>query len=106
MSFKFRPTAGGEVDVVANSLKFFPVATGPEFRDLIEAIVASGPDATKPTKVEQFFASHPAVGPAFASATTPASYVRETYNGVNAFVFIDADGKRSPFRFQIAPLAG
>jgi catalase len=43
--------------MVTNSLKFFPVGTGEDFRDLLQAIIASPPDAPKPTKLEQFFAS-------------------------------------------------
>ena len=44
MAMKFHlPDGGGDVDVVQNSLKFFPVATGADFRDLLLAISASGP---------------------------------------------------------------
>src|ERR1700733_1237482 len=38
MSVKFHLPDGNEVDIVENSLKFFPVATGAEFRDLLQAI--------------------------------------------------------------------
>lgn len=105
MSMKF-DLPGGEMDVVTNSLAFFPVATGEEFRDLLQALAASGPDAPKPTKAEQFIAAHPSVPKAFASATTPTSFAREIYNGVDAFIFVDAAGKRQPFRFQFVPAAG
>ncbi len=106
MSLKFHLAGGGEMDVVVNSLAFFPVATGEEFRDLLQALAASGPDAPKPTKVEQFIAAHPTVPKAFGSVSTPSSLARETYNGVNAFVFVDAAGKKQPFRFQFVPVAG
>lgn len=106
MSVKFHQPDGSDVDMVINSLKFFPVATGEEFRDLLQAVGQSGPDAPKPTKLEQFFASHPAAPKAFASAETPTSFARETYNGVDAFVFVDAAGKRQPFRFQVVPAEG
>ncbi len=79
LSLKFHLADGGEMDGVSNSLAFFPVATGEEFRDLLQALAASGPDAAKPTKAEQFIAAHPSVPKAFASATTPTSYARETY---------------------------
>jgi catalase len=104
MSIKF-DLPGGEMDVVTNSLAFFPVATGEEFRDLLQALAASGPDAAKPIKAEQFIAAHPSVPKAFASATTPTSFARETYNGIDAFIFVDAAGKRQPFRFQFVPAA-
>ena len=106
MSMKFDLPGGGEMDVVTNSLAFFPVATGEEFRDLLLALAASGPEAAKPTKAEQFIAAHPSVPKAFASAATPTSFARETYNGIDAFIFVDAAGKRQPFRFQFVPAAG
>lgn len=106
MAVKFHLPDGGEVDIVENSLKFFPVATGAEFRDLLQAVAESGPDAAKPTKLDAFFASHPAAQPALSSAETPISFAREIYNGIDAFVFVDAAGKRQPFRFQVVPEEG
>jgi catalase len=106
LGLRFHLADGGEMDVVTNSLKFFPVATGEEFLALLQAVAASGPDAAEPTPLEKFVATHPTVPKAFASTSTPASYARETYNGINAFVFVDADGKRQPFRFRLAPVAG
>jgi catalase len=106
MAVRFHLPDGAEVDIVANSLKFFPVATGAEFRDLLQAASESGSDSPKPTKLESFIASHPTVPMALASAATPVSYVRETYNGVNAFVFVDEAGNRRPFRFRLVPVEG
>ncbi len=106
MSMKFHLADGGQMDVVTNSLAFFPVANGEEFRDLLQALAASGPEAAKPTRAEQFIAAHPSVPKAFGSVATPTSYARETYNGIDAFVFVDAAGTRQPFRFQFVPVAG
>ncbi len=106
MAIKFRPADGTEVDVVTNSLPFVPVATGEEFLELLQALASSGPESPKPTKADQFIAQHPAVPKAFSAVATPSSFARETYNGVDAFVFVNADGKRQPFRFRIVPLAG
>jgi catalase len=106
LGLRFHLTDGGEMDVVTNSLKFFPVATGEEFLALLQAVAASGPDAKKPTPLDDFVAAHPSVPKALASTSTPASYARETYNGINAFVFVDDAGKRQPFRFRIVPVAG
>ena len=106
LGLRFHLADGGEMDIVANSLKFFPVATGEEFLALLQAVAASGPDAAKPTPLEDFVAAHPTVPRALASASTPASYARETYNGINAFVLVDAAGERHPFRFRLAPVAG
>jgi catalase len=106
MSIKFVLADGGQVDVVTNSLAFFPVPTGEDFRDLLTAFAASGPDAPKPTQAEQYMAAHPTVPKAFGSVGTPSSFARETYNGVDAFIFVDAAGKRQPFRIKIVPVAG
>lgn len=106
LSLKFKLADGGEMDVVVNSLKFFPVATGEEFLQLLTAVSQSGPDAPSPKPVETFFAAHPAAPAAFGSAKTPSSFARQTYNGVNAFVLVDKDGKRQPFRYRFVPVAG
>ncbi|HJS87548.1 MAG TPA: catalase family peroxidase, partial [Acetobacteraceae bacterium] len=105
-AFKFHLSGGGEMDLVLNSLSFFPVATGAEFRDLLQAVAASGPDSPKPTALDKFFASHPAAPRAFATAATPSSFARETYHGLDAFIFVDAAGKRQPFRWRVVPMAG
>ncbi|GEP11492.1 catalase family peroxidase [Methylobacterium gnaphalii] len=96
----------GDMDVVTNALKFFPVATGEEFRDLLTAVSKSGPDAAKPTPLETFVASHPAAAKAGGTAKTPTSLARQIYNGVNAFFFVDAAGKKQAFRWRIVPVDG
>ena len=105
MAIKFYDV-NGDVDVVTNSLAFFPVATGEDFLALLTALAESGPDAPKPTKADQFLAAHPTVAKAFGTVSTPVSFARETYNGVDAFVFVNAEGKRQAFRFQFVPVAG
>src|SRR5262249_29997181 len=52
MAIKFHLPGGSDTDMVINSLKFFPVATGEDFRDLLLALAASSPDAPKPTKFD------------------------------------------------------
>jgi len=105
MSVKFHVN-GNEVDVVTNSLPFFPVATGEDLLALLQALSVSGPDAPKPTKADEFIAAHPTVGKAFGAISTPTSFARETYNGVDAFIFVNAAGDRQPFRFRLVPAAG
>ncbi|MDR3463704.1 MAG: catalase family peroxidase [Beijerinckiaceae bacterium] len=106
LSVKFHLADGSDMDIVTNALKFFPVANGEEFLALLQALAASPAGAPKPTKLETFLAAHPAAPKAMASVSTPTSFARETYNGVDAFVFVDAAGKRQPFRFKIVPVAG
>jgi catalase len=103
MAVKFRLLDGSEADMVTNSLKFFPVATAADLRDLFEAIAASPPEASKPTKLEQFVAGHPTVAAASATPSTPASFADEQYQGLNAFVLVNKAGERQAVRFVIAP---
>ncbi len=103
MAIKFHLPDGSDTDMVINSLKFFPVATGEDFRDLLLALAASPPDAAKPTKFEQFVASHPSVPAAFATVSTPDSFADEEYYGVDAFVFVNKAGARQAVRYQMVP---
>ena len=103
MAIKFHLPDGRDTDMVINSLKFFPVSTGEDFRDMLLALAASPPDAAKPTKFEQFAASHPAVPAAFATAATPDSFADEQYYGINAFVFTSKAGEKQAVRYQMVP---
>jgi catalase len=103
MSIKYHLPDGSDTDMVLNALKFFPVSTGADFRDLLLALAASPPDAPKPTKFEEFVASHPTVPAAFASTGTPASFAEQEYYGIDAFVFVNAAGERQAVRYQMIP---
>jgi len=103
MAIKFHLPDGSDTDMVLNSLKFFPVSDAADFRDLLLAVAASPPDAAKPTKLEQFVASHPTVPAAFASAMTPNSFADEEYYGIDAFIFVNKAGERQAVRYQMVP---
>ena len=103
MAIKYHLPDGSDTDMVINSLKFFPVSSGEDFRDLLLAAAASPPDAAKPTKFDEFVAGHPTVPAAFATAATPDSFVDEEYYGIDAFVFVDKDGARQAVRYQMVP---
>lgn len=103
MAVKFHLPDGSETDIVINSLKFFPVATGEEFRDLLLALADSPPNAAKPTKFEQFAANHPSVPAAFSTVATPDSFADEEYYGIDAFVFVNKAGEKQAVRYQMLP---
>jgi len=103
MAVKFHLPDGSDTDIVINSFKFFPVSTGEEFRDLLLALAESPPNATKPTKFEQFAASHPSVPAAFGTVATPDSFADEEYFGIDAFVFVNKAGERQAVRYQMLP---
>jgi catalase len=103
LAIKFHLPDGGDTDMVTNSLKFFPVSTAADFRDLLLALTESPPNAPKPTKFEQFLASHPTAPRAFATPKTPASFADEEYYGINAFVFVNNKGERQAVRYVVTP---
>jgi len=103
MAIKYHLPDGSDTDMVIVSLKFFPVASGEDFRDLLLAIAASPPDALRPTKLEQFVAGHPAVSASSATVNTPDSFANEEYYGLNAFVFVNKAGARQAVRYQMMP---
>jgi len=103
MAIKYHLAGGEDTDMVLNSLEFFPVASGAEFRDLLLAIAASPPDAPKPTPLEKFVAGHPSVPAALATTRTPDSFADDTYYSVNAFMLIDRAGEKRPVRYQMLP---
>ena len=106
LAVRFHQPTAGDTDIVLNSLKFFPVATGAEFRDFLLAAGASPPTAPKPTKLDSFLAAHPTVSQALGALATPTSFSHETYNGVNAFIFTNAAGKKQYFRYAAVPVDG
>ena len=103
----FHLADGSDMDIVANSLKLFPVATGEDVPR-----PAAGRRRQRPGcgQADAGRALHRRP-PGRAAGVRPASprrssLARETYNGINAFVFVGAAGKRQPFRFRIAPVTG
>src|SRR4029453_18874741 len=103
MAIKYHLPDGSDTDMVINSLKFFPVSTGEDFRDLLLALAASPPDAAKPTKLDGFVAAHPTVRAAFHTANTPGSFADEEYYGIDAFVFVNKAGERQAVRYRMVP---
>ena len=103
IAIRYHLPGGGYTDMVTNSFKFFPVGTGEDFRDLLQAIVASPPDAPKPTRLEQFFGSHPNAPKAIGSLPIPDSFAHEEYHGIDAFIFVNKSGQRQAVRYVIAP---
>ncbi|MEP7186150.1 MAG: catalase family peroxidase [Rhodanobacter sp.] len=106
MAIRFALPNGQSTDLVAHSFNGFPSPNTDDFRDLMQAIAASGPTAAKPTKLDGYLAQHP-VAKHFLTTQgpNPASYGAIRYFGVNTFKFINAAGKVTYGRYQIVPLA-
>ena len=94
-------------DIVAHSTDGFPARTAEEFLEFLRAAAASGPDAAKPTPIEQFLGSHPkALAFIVTPKPIPTSFARESFFSVSAFKFINAAGKAQFVRYRILPEAG
>ncbi|WGJ15874.1 catalase family peroxidase [Methylocapsa sp. D3K7] len=103
LAIKYHLADGSETDMVINSLKFFPVSSGEDFRDMLLAVAESPPGAPKPTKLDEFAAKHPSMPKALATVETPDSFADEEYYGVNAFVLVNDKGERRAVRYIMAP---
>lgn len=107
ISIRFQLPDGTYTDIVSISVNGFPAATPEDFLGLLNAVAASGPEAPKPSPVEQFLGSHPA---ALKFVTTPkpapVSFATQAFYGVNAFSFTNAKGESRYGRYQIIPLLG
>jgi catalase len=103
IAIKYHLSGGRDTDMVTNSFKFFPVGTGEDFRDLLQAITQSPPDAPHPTKLEQFFGNHPNALKAIGSLPIPDSFADEEYHGIDAFIFVNKSSQRQAVRYVIAP---
>jgi catalase len=103
IAIKYHLPGGADTDMVTNSFKFFPVGTGEDFRDLLTAIVASPPTAPHPSKLEQFFGTHPNAPKAIGSLPIPDSFADEEYHGIDAFIFVNKSGQRHAVRYIVAP---
>ncbi|MGH8157761.1 MAG: catalase family peroxidase [Rhodanobacter sp.] len=109
MALRFAQANGQQWRTGMNSMPVFPVATPQGFYDQLKA---QQPDRATgkpdPAKVAAFFAAHPetAAFRAWAKTAKPsASFATEGYWSLDAFVLVNADGKRQPVRWRMAPEA-
>jgi len=82
---------------------FFPVATPDAFYALLQASGSKEPDAMK-----NFAAAHPeiaAFGAWAGSAPWIESYAGDTFNSLNAFLFVDPTGAKHAVRWSLKPQA-
>jgi len=94
-------------DIVSHSTDGFPARTGQEFLELLRAIASSDPSKPSPSPIEIYLGSHPkALEFVQTPKPTPSSFARETYFGVTAMRFTNADGVSRYGRYRITPDAG
>jgi catalase len=105
MALLFKLSDGEEWRTGMNNIPVFPVKSAQGFHDLL---VATAPDPATgkpdPAKMKAFFAEYPEAAKALQSISSqPASsgFADSTYNGLNAFRFINAQGGITPVRWSM-----
>ena len=105
-AIKFSQPGGFTTDIVAHSYNGFPVKTTDDFRDFLLALSVSGPDAPKPTEVDNYMESHPATKAFVNNQKNLASFATAIYYAANSFKFTNAAGFSTYVRYQFIPQAG
>ncbi|MEO8004715.1 MAG: catalase family peroxidase [Betaproteobacteria bacterium] len=107
MALRFNLPGGATSDLVTHSFNGFPSKTADEFRDLLNAIAASGPGTAAPTALDTYFGDHP-IAKTFLTTQSPppVSYATVSYFGVNSFKFTNAKGRVLFGRYRIEPEGG
>lgn len=94
-------------DIVSHSTDGFPTRTGEEFLEFLRALAVSDPANLTGSPLEAFLGSHPkALEFVQIPKPAPSSFGRETYFGVTAMKFTNADGVSRFGRYRIVPEAG
>lgn len=92
-------------DIIAHSTDGFPVRTGEEFLEFLQAAAAFG--AGRPEAMGAFLATHPNAKRFIeAPKPIPTSFVREAFFAVTSFKFTNFQGASRHGRFRIRPDAG
>jgi catalase len=108
MALLFKLPNGEEWRTGMNNIPVFPVNSAQGFYDLL---LASAPDATTgkpdPVKMSAFFAKYPESAKAMQlilSQAVSSGFADSTYNSLNAFRFINAQGEVVPVRWSMVPV--
>ena len=104
ISLQVTPPDGQQWRMALIDLPFFPLSTPDVFYELL---VASG-QKDNPDAMKNFAARHPEIGAFGAwakSAPFTESYAEERYNGLDSFVFTDAQGVDHVVRWSLLPAA-
>jgi catalase len=107
LAIRFNLAEHVHTDIVSHSTDGFPARNGQEFLGLLTAIASSDPSKPSPSPIEVFLGSHPkALEFVQAPKPAPSSFARESYFGVTALRFTNAEGLSRYGRYQIIPDAG
>jgi catalase len=108
MALRFLPPGGEEWRTGMNNIPVFPVNSA---RGFYEQLLAYSPDAATgkpdPAKVKAFLATHPEAARALAlikKRQVTSGFADSSFNGLNAFRFVDAAGASLPVRWSMVPV--
>ena len=108
MAILFKLPDGEEWRIGINNIPVFPVKTPQGFYDLL---LASAPDPATgkpdPAKMSAFLAKHPESAkamPLIGNNPVSSGFDNSTYNSLNAFRFINANGAVVPVRWSMVPV--
>ncbi len=107
LAVRFNLAEHVHTDIVSHSTDGFPTHTGEEFFEFLKALASSDLSNIPASPLGAFLGSHPAAL-AYVQAPKPApvSFATETFFGVTAFHFTNAEGKSRYGRYRIVPEAG
>jgi len=106
---RFLLGSGAVTSWAAVSLPAFPARTPSDFVRVTAAQKPLFGIKPNPLKIIAYLVSRPAVFPTIKAITQlkpAASFGTTAYNGIHTYFFVDAKGKRQPFRYRWAPRAG
>src|SRR5580704_2637981 len=108
MALRFLLPGGGEWRTGMNNIPVFPVNSA---RGFYEQLLASSPDPATgkpdPEKMKAFLAAHPEAEQALAlikKRQITSGFANSTFNGLNAFRFVDAAGAPTSVRWSMVPV--
>lgn len=107
LAVRFELPDGEEWRTAMINLPVFPVQNVEQFREQLLAS-ATNPATGKPDpeKMKAFVAAHPATAralPIIQGRKISSGFADDTYYGLNAFRFIDAQGRSTPVRWTMIP---
>jgi len=103
LAIKFEMEDGTSTDIISHSFNGFPTPNSDQFRELLLAISTSGPNATKPTDLDKFLATHPVAKTFLTTQKRPSSYAAISYFGVNSFKFTNKKMHSISFVINLYP---
>ena len=108
MTLRFLTPGGEEWRTGMNNIPVFPVNSA---RGFYEQLLAFSPDPatgkSDPAKIKTFLAAHPEAARALAlikKRQVTSGFANSTFNGLNAFHFVDAAGASAPVRWSVVPV--